>query len=502
MPDCFYETLSPADYTFLISESPTSPMHVTAVMRFRSGPLKQSNGGLDFEAIKKAYGDVLHQLPRYRQKLMWQTTEHRSSFLNWLRWNRSDESKPPVWVDDPHFKIDYHLRHTALPKPGTDAQLKKLVARVASQQLDRSRPLWEIWVVEGLRDGDHFAVISKMHHCMVDGKSGIDLANRIMHPDPDFRSPEPPPFEPRPAPSWQQLQREARREQFMAPWKMVEGVTELWRESEDFSGELLYRAKAIGETFTTSFGKSLTPSPLNGNNGPHREVDWLDVPLDTVKAISKVFSCTVNDVVLTMVSGAFRDYLLLKQFDVEGTPFHIAAPVSIWKDRGKGEIGNQIMSWDIELPIHLESPGAQLGAIKEITAKLKESNRAQGVTMITSFLQYTPGLISLATRGATGPVYNSLVTNVPGPQFPVYQLGAELVRTYPVAPLLVEMGLGIGIMSYNGTMSWGVTADPDVVADLPVFMQCLNQAIANVDKAADCGSIPGLAENGIEQRVE
>jgi diacylglycerol O-acyltransferase len=493
MANYFYETLSPTDYTFLLSESPVQHMHVTGVMLFKSGPLKKRGGGINFEAISKAYGDVLHQIPRYRQKLMWQTTEHKSSYLDMLRWSQSDESKVPVWVDDPHFKIDYHMRHTALPKPGTEAQLKKLVARVASQQLDRNRPLWEIWVVEGLRGGDHFAVISKTHHCMVDGKSGIDLANIIMHIDPNFRPPEPPPFEPRSAPSLGQLQKAARKEQFLAPLKMVEGVTELWRESEHFGGELLSRAKAIGETFSTNFGKSLTPSPLNAANGPHREVDWLDIPLDYVKAIRKSFDCTVNDVVLTMVTGAFRDYLLLKKYDVVNHHFHIAAPVSIWQDRGEGELGNQIMSWDIELPIHLKTPFAHLSAIKQTTEKLKQSNQALGVKMITSFLQYTPGLMSLAARGATGPSYNSFVTNVPGPQFPVYQLGAEMVRTYPVVPLLAHMGIGIGVMSYNGIICWGITGDPDVVADLPVFMKCLAKAIDKVGVAADCGGVPKVS---------
>jgi len=478
----FYETLTPTDYAFLIAETPHLHMHIAGLTIFEAGPLKRKGGGIDFDALKTALGNVLHQIPRYRQKLLWQTRQRRSPYLKWLRWQQVDEAQLPVWVDDPHFNLDYHVRHAALPRPGNDEQLRTLVARIASRQLDRNRPLWEAWIIEGLR-GDRFALVSKMHHCMVDGKSGVDLAHVILHIDPKFRPPEPPPFEPRPAPTQAQLRYEATKEQFLAPWRMFEGVTDLWRQSDDFSKELVTRAKALGETFSANFGRKLTPTPLNGPNGPHRIVDWLDSDLAYIKKIRKAWDCTVNDVVLTIVTGAFQAFLKQKNHDASKGPFRIAAPVSIWGERKKGQVGNQIMTWTIELPVDRAEPREQLAVIRETTEALKESSQALGVKMITSFLSYTPGLVSLAARGAMGP-YNSYVTNIPGPQFPIYLLGAQMLRTYPVVPLLQAMGMGIGVMSYNGLVCWGVTADLDVVPDLPEFMKLLKKSIARVGRAS------------------
>jgi diacylglycerol O-acyltransferase len=489
MSATFYEALSPTDYTFLITETPELHMHVQGVMVFDAGPLATADGGIDFEAIKNAYGARLYSIPRYRQKLMWQTKSRQSPYLKWISWQQSDESKPPVWIDDDHFNLDYHVRHTSLPKPGSEEQLTKLAARIAAQPLDRSRPLWEIWVVEGLQE-NRFAVISKMHHCMVDAKSGVDLVNISMSTSPEYKVKKAKPYKPRPAPSQKELRDESLRDQVMAPVKIAESITSLWKESESFGQEIATRAKALGETFTSGIGRKRTPSVLNGDNGPHRTVAFHDTQLDYVKDIRRALGCSVNDVVLTIVTAAFRDTLLKSDQELENLPFRIAAPVSTWgRGQGEGDIGNQVTSWTIDLPVHIANPVEQLEQIQQITTELKDSNHALGVNMIASFMEYTPGLMSLAARNASGPI-NSIVTNMPGPQFPLYHLGAQMQRSYPVVPLLQGMGIGIGVMSYNGVLCWGITSDLDIVSDLRPFIKSLEKSIARVGKVAGLAKPP------------
>jgi WS/DGAT/MGAT family acyltransferase len=489
MSATFHEALSPTDYTFLITETPELHMHVQSVMVFDARPLTTSDDGIDFEAIKNAYGAKLHLIPRYRQKLMWQTKSRKSPYLKWISWQQSDESKPPVWIDDDHFNVDYHVRHTSLPKPGSEPQLTKLAARIAAQPLDRSRPLWEIWIVEGLQ-ANRFAIISKMHHCIVDAKSGVDLVNITMSTSPEYKTRKAKPYKPRPAPSQKELRDESLRDQVMAPVKIAESITSLWKESDSFSQEIATRAKALGETFASSIGKKRTPSVLNGDNGPHRTVAFHDTPLDYIKDIRRALGCSVNDVVLTIVTAAFRDTLLKSDQELENLPFRVAAPVSTWgRDQGHGATGNEVTSWTIDLPVHIANPVDQLAQIHEITSELKDSNHALAVDMITSFIEYTPGLMSLAARNASGPI-NSIVTNMPGPQFPLYYLGAQMQRSYPVVPLLESMGIGIGMMSYNGILCWGITSDLDIVADLAPFIKSLEKSIARVGKAAGLAKPP------------
>jgi len=476
-----FEMLAPTDYAFLVQETPELHMIVVGVTVFDAGPLRLPNGAVDFQALKQSMGDVLHQIPRYRQKLMWRTRRKRSPYLRQMV-EQVDESLPPVWVDDPHFNLDYHMRHTALPKPGGDAQLKTLVGRIASQPLDSSRPLWETWVVEGLRGG-RFATVSKLHHCMIDGESGADLSQLMLSTKPDVVMPESTPYRPRPAPSQKELSREMTKEQFSAPFKLAQNFQQLRKETDDLSEAIVRRVKGIRETFEESAGGERTATPINGKNGPHRAVDWLTMPLEDLKAMRQALDCSVNDVVLTIVTGTFREYLLATDFDLENQPFRVNVPVSIWGERKKGEVGNQIMNWMITLPLAETDPRSQLEEINSVTSELKKSNRALGVKTLESFLRYTPGLVAVGARNAAGPA-NSLVTNVPGPQMALYQMGAEMLENYAVVPLLEGMGLGIGVMSYNGTMFWGVTVDPDIVEDLDVFMAALGKSIKSVAKVA------------------
>lgn len=476
-----FETLSVTDYSFLVQESPTLHMTVIGMTVFNAGPLQLRDGGVDFQAIKGMLGDVLHLVPRYRQKLMWRTIEQTSGYLSRETMTIKDLSHPPVWVDDEHFNLDYHVRHTALPRPGNKEQLLALVGRIASQPLDMSKPLWETWIAEGL-EGGRYAMISKLHHCMIDGKSGAEVSQLILSPDPDYEAPAAPPYEPRPAPSQKQLRKEMRKEKFSAPFKMAENLRKLREESDDLGEEIARRVKGIRETFAEGGGKR-SETPVNGDNSPHRVADFHDTSLAYIKKIRKKWDCSINDIVLTIVCDTFRTYLQQTDFDIDNEPFRITVPVSIWSERKKGEIGNQIMSWLITLPLSESDPKDQLQAIKAITQDLKKSDKALGVKTLESFLRYTPGLVALGARNANGPI-NSFVTNVPGPQMALYQNGAEMLDNYPVVPLLENVGVAVGVMSYNGKLNWGVTADPGIVSDIDVFMAALEQSIKTVGKSA------------------
>jgi WS/DGAT/MGAT family acyltransferase len=459
-----YDRLSAQDNSFLLFESPKSHMHVSSTLIYEAGPLRTAEGGIDIRRIKRATECHLHRIPRYRQKL------HFIPFASHA-----------VWVDDRHFDLDYHVRHTALPRPGSEEQLEKLSSRVMAQPLDRARPLWETWVVEGL-EGDRFAVITKIHHCMIDGSSGVDIAQILMSPSPDPELPEIPRFHPRPAPTRADLLRDEVTYRLAMPFKALRGVREFARETEDVISEVSRRGRILWDML--GMGLTASETPLNGPLGPHRSFNWLTMSLDDVKAVRRGLGCSVNDVVLTVVTGAVRDFLLLRGANPARIEFKISAPVSMRSEEERGQLGNRVSSWVLRLPIDLADPLAQLRQIHETTQELKMSNQALGIEMMMAVAEWTPAsLLSLGAQAANGPV-NSIVTNVPGPQFPLYLQGAKLEALYPQVPLLPGMGLGIALMSYDGRICWGFNANPDVVPDLPEFVKAIRRAFEKVAAAA------------------
>ena len=469
-----YERLSAQDNSFLLAETPKAHMHVSSTLIYETGPLRTEDGGVDFERIKKATEGYLHLIPRYRQKL------HFIPF-----------SERAVWVDDRHFSLDYHVRHTALPRPGSDEQLKKLSARIMAQPLDRARPLWETWVVEGL-ERDRFAVITKIHHCMIDGSSGVDIAQIMMSLSPDRSIPEPPGFVPRPAPSNAELLRDELWRRTSMPLAILRGVRDFARETDDLVAELRSRGHVLWKM--AGMGGRASDTPLNGPLTHHRKFDWLVMPLADVKAARRGLDCSVNDVVLTIVTGAVREFLRLRGVDPVGLDFKIAAPVSVRSQEERGRLGNRVSSWVLALPIGESDPREQLQCIRENTRELKESNQALAIEMIMQVAEYTPAmLLSLGARAVGGPI-NSIVTNVPGPQFPLYLQGAKLDALFPQVPLMEGLGLGIALMSYDGKLCWGFNANPDVLPDLAVFVKQIERAFARVVEVAGATpSDPGLA---------
>lgn len=478
MAKYYYDTLTPTDYGFLVHESPTEHMHVTGLATFTAGPLAREGGGIDFATLKKAVADVLHKVPRYRQKLMW-VEENKTSLLGRATsWVQPNTQFPPVWVDDPHFDLDYHVRHYRLPHPGSDEQLKTLAGQIMSQQLDRSKPLWEVYIIEGMADCG-FACITKMHHCMVDGDSGIDLTAVLMHIDPDHVPEDGPIYRPRKAPTQEELRKDMRKQQLALPLKVVRDIQEFSRQVDSIGQEVKERTRAVGEMLSTSMAQKRVESPVNGQSSAQRIYDWLDLSLADVKAVAKTSGATVNDVVLATVTGAVRDYCGERGFDLASEPFRVSAPVSVRKHTSKkleeGEMGNEVTQWTVPLPIDERSPAKQLAKIHADTVAMKDSNIILATQTMMSIMSLYPPLIG-AMMGRATYAANSLVTNMMGPQFPLYQCGAEMKVARPCVPLNEGLGLVIGVLSYNGTISFGLSGDPAIMDDLGAFREALANA--------------------------
>ncbi len=462
-----YDRLTALDNSFLVLERPNAYMHVASTQTFEAGPLAREGGGIDAQKIKELIGSCLHMIPRYRQKLQW-----------------IPFSNSPIWVDDPRFKLDYHVRHTSLPRPGSDEQLKLLSARIMEQHLDRRRPLWEMWVVEGL-DGDRFALISKVHHCMIDGMSGIDLMKVLMSMTPEHFIHDSPSYIPRPAPSALELLQDEVWRWAKLPFSAANGLTQVVSEMTNARRALITGLRSVAETL----GGSLAPAsatPLNGEIGPHRRFDWLVMELEDIKEVRRAFDGSLNDVVLTVVTGAVRRFLQRRQVRPSQVDFKIMAPVSIRSDDQAGTLGNRITAWLLELPIHEEDPFRQFEAINKRTSELKSSRNPVSAEMLTQVAEWTPStVLSLAARNASRLLpFNMVVTNVPGPQFPMYMLGAKMQEVYPHVPLADSLGLGIALMSYDGKLCWGFNADYDLIPDLPAFLDCISDAFTELQKLA------------------
>jgi diacylglycerol O-acyltransferase len=442
-------------------------------------------------------------VPRYRQKLMW-IEEEKSSLMGKVgSWIQPNTEYPPVYIDDEHFDLDYHVRHTALPHPGNDEQLKTLVSQIMSRQLDRSRPLWEIYIIEGLADGG-FACVTKMHHCLVDGESGIDLTAVLMHTDPNHVPEDGPVYQPRRAPTQAELKKETRKEQFLKPWKVFQELREFGRQSDNVGRDLLERTRAVGELLSSNL-KKREDSPVNGESSAQRVFDWMDLPLAEVKKVAKTADATINDVVLTIVTGAIRDYCGERDFNVDNTPFCVSAPVSMRKRTGKklaeGEMGNEVTQWNVPLPIHESSPKKQLATIHAETTAMKDSSAVLATQTITSVLSLSPGLMGAMMGQATAGV-NTLVTNMPGPQFALYQCGAEMQVARPVVPLNSGLGITIGVLSYNGIISFGLSGDPAIMENIGEFRESLEKSFRALSKSVGAVEKKRAAKSALKSALK
>jgi diacylglycerol O-acyltransferase len=465
MAKYMYERLSAQDNSFLVAEQAHAPKHEGADAIYELGDLATPEGGVDIRRFKRATEAQLHRIPRYRQKLMWVPIENR-----------------PVWIDDPHFNIDYHVRHTALPKPGGIEELKSLTARITTRSLDRKRPLWEIWVIEGLQGG-RFAIVNKIHHCMIDGASGADVAQILMSPSPEHEIEEPRPYVARPAPGEDELLLDAIKHNLGMPLRALQGLNAFRRETGNVLDEVGTRVRAIVEALGSAVHTS-SDTPINGALGPHRRIDWLTLPLADVKAVRRSLGCTVNDVVLGTVTGAIRHYLMRRGVDPAELDFRVSAPVNVRSKEDKGKLGNRVSTWIVKLPVDEALPGGWIEGVSAATRELKSSNQALAVDMLMRAAEYAPpALMAMGARAAAGPI-NMIVTNVPGPQFPLYILGARLLEMHPLVPLLEGSGLGVALFSYDGKLHVGLNAEYDLIPDLGTFTALFAQAFMTIHDSA------------------
>jgi diacylglycerol O-acyltransferase len=460
------DRLTAVDASFLSNETSTSHMHVGAILIFEGPP------PLYTDLVEHVRGR-LRLVPRFRQRLAVPPLE----------------AGRPLWVDDVNFNLTYHIRHTGLPEPGGEDELKRLAGRVFSQQLDRSKPLWELWLVQGL-ERDRFAILTKTHHAMVDGVSGVDIATVLFDLEP-----VPQPAEaaddwtPRPEPSTSDLVARAATDFASAPLKLGERAVEAIRNPETTARKVGEAVEGLGE-FVGALADPAPDVPLNQEIGPHRRFVWARSELATFKRIKDTFGGTVNDVVLTVVTGALRDWLQARGIRTEGLELRALVPVSIRNEDERGNLGNRIAAMRGPLPVYVEDPVRRLRVVSEQMEGLKRSKQALGAEVISRFNDFAPPtLLAQASRvNFSTRLFNLIVTNVPGPQLPLYVLGRELEEVFPVAFLPQNHVLAVAIMSYNGRIGFGLLADYDSVEDADAIAAGIDSSLAELEAAASAAA--------------
>jgi len=455
------DRLSPMDVSFLDQEKQGSHMHVGAVMTFEGPPP-------GYDDFREHIESRLHLVPRYRQKLAFPRLEMGR----------------PFWVDDPRFNLDYHLRHTALPSPGSLEQLRNLAGRIFSQRLDRSKSLWELWLVQNVEE-NRFALINKTHHSLVDGVSGVDLTTVLFDTSP---SPTPVTGEswtPVPEPSEATLVAEGVKGLASTPTRLARRAIDAARRPRETAAELSEAVEGLGGIAW----KLINPppkTPLNVAIGPHRRVLWLRFPLDDLKEVKNALGGTVNDVFLAVVSGALGRWLRRRGIRTDGLELRGIVPVSTRADVERGALGNRITAMLGPLPVYAQEAVERLRIVTEAMKGLKESKQAVGAETLTRLQGFAPPtILAQASRlNFSTRAYNLLVTNVPGPQFPLYLLGREMEEFAPVPFLAIDRALAIAIMSYNGNVDIGLMGDYDAMSDIEEFGSDLELSVAELVEAA------------------
>lgn len=446
MPGGHFERLSALDASFLGIEEPNARWHEGAVMVFEPGPLARPDGGIDVAKISQAYESLLNHVERYRQRL---------AYVPWF--------DHPVWVDDPSFNIRYHIRHISLPKPGDERILKKVCGYLLSLPLNHSKPLWEVWLVEGLEDG-RFALVNKTHHCMIDGAAGMNILTTLLKPEPEETVAKPTHWEPRPAPSGAVLFVDELTHRMTAPldvlrplrqprealrsaWNVATGIAEAARLGLMGVSDTLFNPKAIG---------------------PRRRFDWVSVDLADVKEVKNRLGGTVNDVVLATAAGALGEFMRSHGDSTDEMIFRALIPVNIRSGKEAQNLGNRVAMVMAALPVETTEPVERLEQVIGTTRRLKESNQVLAVQWLEEFADRVGGdfFLSIIRQATRARPFNVTVTNLPGPQFPLFLLGAKLQALYPMVPLFTNQALGVAVMSYDGKVHWGFNSDWDSLPDL------------------------------------
>ena len=463
------DRLTGLDSSFLHLEDGPAHMHVASTLIFE-GPAP------DYVEFREHIRSRLHLVPRFRQK---------------LRFVPFGQGRP-IWVDDPQFNLDYHVRHTALPEPGSEQQLRTLAARVFSQRLDRTKPVWELWLADGLRDG-RFAIVGKSHHCLVDGVSGMDITTVLFDTQPEpAPQPEPEPWAPPPEPSDAQVLGRALVERATTPAEAVRGVRAVLRRPRQVGRAMVDGLESVGALARA--GISAPPSPFNVEISPYRRFAWVRADLAEFKRIKEAAGGTVNDVVLAAVAGALGRYLRARGHATADLELKAMVPISVRAADESGDLGNRVSAMYASLPVGIEDPGERLRAVSLSMGDLKESKQAVGASILTGLADFAPPTI-LGQAGrmqSRQRFFNMVVTNVPGPQFPLYLMGRELEAVFPMVPLAKRQAVCFGIMSYNGQVNFGLVGDYDAMADIDSLARDLSESIAELASLAPERSRKGL----------
>ena len=463
MPYSYYERLTAADQTFLDLEASVTPMHVGAVCIYDLAPLQTGSGGLDFPRLYRQTEAALASVPRFRQRLV--------SIPLFGR---------PVWVDDEHFNLHYHLRHTALPRPGDERHLKRLAGRILSQSLDRRHPMWEMWFVEGLAGG-RFAVINKAHHCMLDGVAGASLLAAIMAVDPDHAAVAA--WCPRPHPSgFELVTDELARHSALLP-AALRGARDALADPRRALRAATDAATGVIELART---RSVSPSPINVPIGPHRRFDWTRFDLDAMREVGHRLGGTVNDVGLAIVTAALRSVWRRQGIAVDAMDCRALVSVSLRSAAERGELGNRVATLLAQLPMDEADPARRLQRVADTMRAAKASHQVAGTEIIEELSDWTSAslLTAIARLALRGHSYTIDVTNIPGPPTPLHLLGAELREIYALTPLVYDQALAIALFSYNGAMHGGFNADWEALSGLHELVDTFAEEFAALRRAA------------------
>jgi diacylglycerol O-acyltransferase / wax synthase len=460
----FYEPLSARDAWFLYAERAETPLDLGTVYVFEAG--SRVPGGRGAIGVEETVAERIHLVPRYRQRIR----------------RVPGNLTHPVWVDDPNFDLGHHIRREVLPPPGNGVQVRQLVARILSRPLDKRRPLWEMTVITGLHSGQ-VVIVNRAHHAMVDGVSSVDILTLLLDVDPEGYRPEPPatPWAPRRMPS---------------NWELIKPM--LWSvgakpDEERSRAPALWRTRLVPWTGMLKLGGTMVRRRndmfFNRKIGPQRTGRGLKVPLADFKALKDRYGCTVNDAVLAVVSEGLYRWFKSRGEHVPAK-VRVFCPVSVRTDSGRGRPGNQISGMVFELPTGDLPIEERLQRINVTTGDLKRTRQAVAADQLAGLAEWAPPtLLVLAGRVMSTPQAgaNINVTNIPGPQFPLYSGGAQLLEVWPFAPLYPSMGLGVAVVSYNGDAYFGLTADPGLVPDVEAFTQNLR------DASADCAALARMS---------
>lgn len=444
------------DAGFLHQEDDAALMHIGGIA-VCEGPPPELADVLDSVRLR------IHLVPRYRQRLHYPPRE----------------AGRPYWIDDETFDIEDHIRHTALPSPGSDEDLHALAARIFSQRLDRGRPLWELWVVEGL-EGDRWALISKTHHSVIDGVSGVDLATVLCNITPDLPAPpaDLPPWNPSPEPRTVDLLNRSVQSTAREVLDVASGALRAVAQPAPAARRVAAVARGIGSLAWAAMAPAPS-SPLNHLAGPHRRYRGVQTQLDELRLIKNAFGGSINDVVVTVVTGALRKWLLSRGVRTEGLELRALVPVSVRGDSQRGEFGNKLAVMQGPLPVYVDDPLDRYLIVRQAMDDLKRSGQALGAEVLAGVQNLAPPtLLAQASRlQFSTHFFNLLVTNVPGPQLPLYMVGRQLLDIYPLAFLPKGHGLAVAVFSYNGHLDFGLLADFDTIPDLDVIADGLTESL-------------------------